>query len=321
LKPKIISADKLRLKRNLLGQAVVTAAGLGTRLLPLTKEVPKEMLPIFYKEKNNTLSAKPVMQVIFDQLFEFGFSKYQFVINGSKRLIKRHFTIDNKILDLLKEKGSTAHYEEINSFYQRLDKSSINYVDQLKPLGFGDAVLQTEPYIDKPFLVQAGDNYINSNGNRHLLDLISTFQVNKSTATFLVKEVKNPEKFGVIEGLKLTRRTYLVENVYEKPSKPVSNLAIIGLYYFHPEIFHALKLIKKGINDELQLTDGIQKLIDLGYSVTAVKLNENDLWFDIGNINSYWDALMVMQSEFIEDARTQGRRKMFDWGEKLLRLS
>jgi UTP--glucose-1-phosphate uridylyltransferase len=307
--------DKLRLKRPDLGPAVVAAAGLGTRLLPLTKEIPKEMLPVFYIGKNNRINAKPLLQLIFDQLFEFGFNNFQFVINKGKRIIERHFTADINIIDSLIEKGRVDDSEEINSFFKRLDLSSINYVNQSRPLGFGDAVLKTESFIDEPFLVQAGDNYFHSNDNQHLMKLISSFHENKSKATFLVKEVKDPENFGVIEGKEFVRGLYRVENVFEKPIIPNSNLAIVGLYYFHPEIFRSLKLINNGVNNELQLTDGIQKLIDSGHNVTAVKLDNNDQWFDVGNINSYWNTLMETQTQLMEY-----ERRIFDWGENLLKL-
>jgi UTP--glucose-1-phosphate uridylyltransferase len=297
-----------------LGPAVITAAGLGTRLFPLTKEIPKEMLPIFFLGKNNRISAKPILQVIFDQLFEFGFDSFHFIINGRKDIIRRHFTADRKLLDLLLEKNRIEALD-ITSFYKRLDLSSINYVNQPKPLGFGDAVLKTKPYINEPFLVQAGDNYFHSYGNLHLLNLISTFYLNNSMATFMVTEVDDPRNFGVVEAVEIDRDVYRVKNVFEKPNSPVSNLAIAGLYYFHPVIFDALERINHDANGELQLTDGIQKLIDLGYNVTAVKLDKSDYWLDVGNLDAYWNTLMVTRAHLHEY-----EKKINSWGENLLQV-
>lgn len=272
-------------------KVVIPAAGLGTRLLPATKETPKEMLPVFALDGNGEVCVKPLLQVIFEQLYDAGLREFCFVVGREKESISDHFTSDTSFLRSLSENGKRELAEELLSFYGKVTSSSIVFVSQPEPKGFGDAILRAEPYVRETFLVQAGDTMILSNKNRHLSKLLSVHEEFGSAATFLVKEVPDPRPFGVIEGREVGKGVYAVKRVIEKPEKPPTNLAITALYVFNPEIFDALNSTPKGVGEELQLTDGIQRLIDSGHKVMAVELDKDGMWLDVGSPKSYWDVL------------------------------
>jgi len=121
-------------------KAVITAAGLGTRLSPATKELPKEMLPIFHRE-GDRIVVKPLLQLIFEQLHDVGIREFCFVIGRGKRAIEDHFTPDPIFLRELRERGKGREAESLERFYAMLSDSSITWVNQPEPRGFGDAVL------------------------------------------------------------------------------------------------------------------------------------------------------------------------------------
>jgi UTP--glucose-1-phosphate uridylyltransferase len=127
--------------------------------------------------------------------------------------------------------------------------------------GFGDAVLRAEPFVKEAFIVHAGDSLILSIENEHMKRMCEVHDRYRCDATFLVQEVQDPRSFGVINGTEIEEGVYSVSNVIEKPENPPINLAITALYVFTPLIFTALKSVPEGLNGELQLTDGIQKLI------------------------------------------------------------
>jgi len=281
------------LARKMIKKAVIPAAGSGTRLLPATKETPKEMLPVFALNRTGDLCVKPLLQAVFEQLFDFGGREFYFIVGRGKGSITDHFASDRNFLKGLNEGGKEEMAEELLSFYKKVNSSSLVFVNQPEPRGFGDAVLRAEPYVREPFLVQAGDTYILSEGNNHLTRLLSYHDEYSSAATFFVQEVDDPKSFGIIEGEEIEDGIYHVGRVVEKPVVPPTNLAITALYIFSPVIFRVLKSTPFGAGGELQLTDGIQRLIDSGRKVLAVKLELDEFWLDIGNPRSYWEALRL----------------------------
>ena len=264
-------------------KAVITAAGLGTRLLSVTKELPKEMLPIFFKN-GNQLTLKPMLQLIFEQLYSLGIRDFCFVIGRGKRAIEDHFTKDRTFLEELKSRGKLKEVEILESFYSMLSDSNIVWINQAEAKGFGDAVLTAKTCVkDNRFLVVAGDTYIFTENSAHLKELIAS----NADATLLLKRVKDPSQYGVAFIDKKQKR---VKKVIEKPSEPLSKLAIMPYYSFSPEIFEHLSKIKPGVNNEVQLTDAIQSMIDHGKYVSYILLKKA-VWLDIGNPASYWKAL------------------------------
>lgn len=272
-------------------KAVITAAGLGTRLLPTTKEIPKEMLPIFTQGSSGEILLKPLIQMIFEQLFEVGIRDFFIVVGRGKRAIEDHFTKDSSFLDFLRRSNKDRYAEDLQRFYEMIEASNIIFLNQPEPRGFGDAVLRARSLIDETFLVHAGDTYIISEGLAHIKMPIDVHKRWNASATLLVMEVDDPRPYGVIGGKGAEPDIWVVEKVEEKPERPWSKLAIMPFYVFEPEIFDMLADTPPGKGGEIQLTDGIGRLIDRGGRVMAVKLPEGAPRLDIGNPKTFWEAI------------------------------
>jgi UTP--glucose-1-phosphate uridylyltransferase len=286
-----------RASRGAISKVVLPAAGLGTRLLPITKELPKEMLPIFVRANSGRLCPKPILQAVFEQLHDAGFRDFCFVVGREKRAIEDHFTPDAGNLRKLSSKGNRNRPEDLKNFYRKVRNSNIVWINQLEPRGFGDAVLRAEPFVGGDrFLCHAGDTYIVSKGNRHFAELFSLSDEEKCGAVFVAQRVKNPEGYGILEGERISDRVYGVRRVVEKPKRPKSNIAIMPLYVFRPVIFQALRKTGRGFGGEFQLTDAIQRLIDWKSRVYAYLLDSDDMRFDIGTPETWWEALALSHS-------------------------
>lgn len=287
-------------------KAVIAAAGLGTRLLPATKEQPKEMLPIFALTADGTLCVKPTVQLVFEQLYDVGCREFCFIIGRGKRAIEDHFTQDDSYLIDLERKGKGSYAADLRSFYERLDDSTIVWINQPSPLGFGDAVKKTKASIGREeFLVHAGDTYIMSGRNEHYQRLQDVFEKFDASAVLLLKRTQDTRDRGVVVGEIVGEGTYRVRRAVEKPEKFISDLTIEPVYVFKPAIFDVLEKTHEGKGRELQLTDAVQKLIDEGGSVCAVELKDEDLRLDVGNPISYWEALQCSNRYVVNRARSR----------------
>ena len=269
-------------------KVVITAAGKGTRMLPFTKEIPKEMMPIFTKIYGNQRIVIPLLQYIFEQFYSMKIRDYCFVVGRDKKSIKDHFALQQSRLNEL----SGNHKKTLSNFYKKLENCHLILVNQNKPLGFGDAVKRAEKFVgDEDFILHAGDVSIISRYKHPILRLIDTAKKNPDVSAILVcKKVKDAKRYGILQIKNRSSQVYFVEGVEEKPVRPKSNLGILALYYFKPEIFHSLKKTKRGKNNELQLTDGIQQMINDGKKVLAIPLTKNDVEIDVGTVESYRDA-------------------------------
>ena len=266
---------------------VLTAAGRGTRLLPFTKEMPKEMMPIFTKIHNNQRIVIPLLQYIFEQFYSMKIRDFCFVVGRDKRSIKDHFALHQSYLNEL-----SVNRKTMLNFYKKLKNCHLIWVNQNKPLGFGDAVKRVEKFVgEEDFILHAGDVSIVSRFKHPVLRLIETAKKNPDVSAILVcKKVKDAKRYGILQIKNRASQVYVVEGVEEKPIKPKSNLGILALYYFKPEIFHSLKKTKRGKNNELQLTDAIQQMINDGKKVLAISLTKDDVEIDVGTVESYRDA-------------------------------
>jgi len=216
------------------------------------------------------------------------FRDYCFVVGREKRSIEDHFTPDETYL-----KELTGDYKKsITKFYQKLEKSHLVWINQNKPLGFGDAVKRAERYVGKEdFIVHAGDVTILSRTKHPVSRLIDTAKKNPNAkAILLCKKIRDFKRYGVPTVDKLSNNLFSVKEVIEKPDKPKSNFGILPLYYFRHDIFSSLKKIKPGRGKEFQLTDGIQNLIKEKESVLAITLNKNEEEIDVGTVESYKNA-------------------------------
>jgi len=269
-------------------KVVITAAGKGTRLLPFTKEMPKEMMPIFSSIFTKKRVVLPLLQYIYEQLYSMDFRDYCFVVGREKRSIEDHFTPHETYL-----KELTGDYKKsITKFYQKLEKSHLVWINQNKPLGFGDAVKRAERYVGREdFIVHAGDVTILSKTKHPISRLIETAKKNPNAkAILLCKKIKDFKRYGVPTVDKLSNNLFFVKEVIEKPDKPKSNFGILPLYYFRHDIFSSLKKIKPGRGKEFQLTDAIQNLIKERKTVLAITLNKNEKEIDVGTVESYKNA-------------------------------
>lgn len=277
----------------MLVKVVVTAAGLGTRLLPITKEMPKEMLPLFTISPNGSTSLKPVIQIIFEFLYANGFRDFCFVVGRGKRILEDYFTPDSNFIELLKKRHIINRAEELLKFYHMVRGSRIFFVNQPEPSGFGDAVLKTKAFVgNNPFLLHAGDNIIISENNNYILRLLRVFNDYQADAVILIEEVKHPERYGVIVGEWIEARSSIlkVTDIFEKPIKPPSNLAVIAVYLFNPKIFDYIEKVEPDKRGEIHLTTAIKMLINNEGDVYAIKLKANEKRLDIGTTESYWKA-------------------------------
>ena len=211
------------------------------------------------------------------------------MVGREKRSIEDHFTPDEAYLSELSKK----HKSLMTNFYKRLEKSHLIWTNQNKPLGFGDAVKRAEKYIGSDnFIVHGGDVSIIGDSKHPVLRLIKTAKDDPSIAAVLLcKKITDPKRYGVPQVKKISSSVYLVEKVEEKPNRPKSNLGILPIYFFKPKIFESLKNIKPDKNNELQLTDAIQNLIELGEKVVAIPIKSNEIEIDIGTAETYQHAL------------------------------
>ena len=285
-----------------LTKAVIPAAGLGIRLLSVTKEQPKEMLPVFSRRRNGDLCLKPIVQLVFEQLYEVGFREFCFIVGRGKRAIEDHFTPDFAFVSMLDKKGKDGPAADLEAFYKMVDGSTVVWVNQPEPRGFGDAVLKAKSFAGNDhFLVHAGDSYFIARNAEHLRRVMRASEESRANALFLSMEVEDPTRFGIVEGETRKDGLIKVKRLVEKPAKPASKLAIMPVYVFDSNIFKALEATKAGFAGELQLTDGIQKMVDSNLNVYTTKVDSGEIWLDIGSPDLYWQAQNLSHKHYSPD--------------------
>lgn len=233
-------------------KAVVPVAGLGTRFLPATKTVPKELLPIV---------DVPAIQYVVEEAVEAGIREVIFVTGRGKDSIEDHFDFIPELEQVLNERGQP---ELVRSLQRIADMIEVVSVRQKKPLGLGHAVLCARDLVgEEPFAVLLADDLIDS-PVPCAQQLINIFEEKQESVVALMKVSREEvHRYGVIRGQKLRPQLYAVEEMVEKPAteKAPSQLAIIGRYVLRPEIFPVLEKLTPGRGGEIQLTDGLQQLV------------------------------------------------------------
>jgi UTP--glucose-1-phosphate uridylyltransferase len=277
-------------------KCVLTVAGLGTRLLPLTKELPKEMLPIYDISKEYGLILKPILQVIFESLFEYKIRNYCFIVGKTKRAVQEHFTPDYDIIKELQKTKKKKLENIMKNFFEKLDKSSISFTYQPKPIGFGDAIERSKQFVgNEDFLLHAGDDIVISKNNDHLKRLENAFTKHNAEIACLLEEVDNPTQYGVVNGKMLEKGVLEILEMEEKPEKPKSNYAIIAIYIFKPSIFQLLNKVKKKSNLEFQLADAFNLALKKKSKMVGVILKKNEKRIDIGTPETYSKVLVSLK--------------------------
>lgn len=235
-------------------KAIIPAAGLGTRFLPATKAMPKEMLPIV---------DKPTIQYIVEEAVASGIEDIIIVTGKGKRAIEDHF--DN-VLELERNLIEKEKYDLLDKVQYATNLVDIHYIRQKEPKGLGHAVWCARNFIgSEPFAVLLGDDIVQSD-TPCLLQLINQYEETYSSVIG-VQQVPDAEthRYGIIDPSTQEGRRYQVSHFVEKPKSGTapSNLAIMGRYVLTPEIFRLLDRQETGAGGEIQLTDAIQKLNEI----------------------------------------------------------
>ena len=260
----------------MIKQAIIPLAGLGSRLLPLTSVIPKELLPI---------NGKPNLEYILDECFDAGVKQFIFIISKNKISIKKYFFNDSfykKIIKKKKDKRITEEFRKIIKY-----KKMIKFVYQNTPRGTGDAVLKCEKFIKGKFFLMLlpDDLIINKNCSKEMIKLhektngsiIATKKVNKKTVS----------RWGILSVQNKKKNFFQIKDVIEKPSKKKapSNYAIIGRYILPYKIFNEIKKIKPSVGGEIHITDAIRNLIYDGNIFFGSIFKGK--YLDCGTINGY----------------------------------
>ena len=261
----------------MIKKALFPAAGYGTRFLPATKSVPKEMLPVV----NKPLIHYGIKECMNAGIFEIGF-----VTGRNKRAIEDYLDFSPELEEKVKDSSKAKLLHETNEMIQ---KCTFTYVRQKEMLGLGHAVLTGEPLIgNNPFAVVLADDLCEGEVLTQMVELY-----NKYKCTIVaVEEVDKNEvnKYGIIDGKEIENGVIMVKNMVEKPDidKAPSNLAVIGRYILTPDIFELLRNTKPGKGGEIQLTDAIMAQAQEGM-VLAYKFKGKR--FDCGSVAGYIEAI------------------------------
>ena len=260
----------------MIKQAIIPLAGLGTRLLPLTSVIPKELLPI---------NGKPGLEYILDECIDAGVKEFIFIISKNKLNIKKYFFNDSFYKKIIKKKNDPRVKKEFLKLkkYQKM----IKFVYQNKPKGTGDAVLKCKSYIKGDFflLLLPDDLIINKNCSKEMIKL----HKNKNSSIIATKKVdkKTVSRWGILSFRKKIKNYFQIFDVVEKPtikSSP-SNYAIIGRYILPFKIFNEIKKLKPGAGNEIHITDAIKNLIYKGEKFYGNIFKGN--YLDCGTLNGY----------------------------------
>ncbi|MFH1721132.1 MAG: UTP--glucose-1-phosphate uridylyltransferase GalU [Candidatus Altiarchaeota archaeon] len=258
-------------------KAVIPAAGLGTRFLPATKAMPKEMLP---------LVDKPAIQFVVEEAVASGIDDILIITGRGKRAIEDHFDRSLELEKVL-EKNGKSQLQEIEDIAELAD---IHYIRQKEAKGLGHAILCAKKHVgDDPFAVLLGDDIVFSKTpcTKQLIELYDRF----SSPIIAVEEVQKNmiESYGVVGGKLVEEKTYQIDTLVEKP-KPKnapSNLGVIGRYILTPQLFETLEKTPKGHGGEIQLTDALQ-LLNKTHKMYAYLFE--GVRYDLGNKFDYMRA-------------------------------
>ncbi len=253
-----------------LKKVVVPAAGLGTRFLPATKAIPKEMLPIV---------DKPTLQYIVEEAVAAGVKDVILVNGRGKGSIEDHFDVGFELETTLAARNKMADVEQLRAISKMVNLMSVR---QKHPLGLGHAVLCAKPMIgDEAFGVMLGDDMIDSDVPG-ILQLGRAYQKHKKGVIALMEvPASETHLYGIAAGDALDDRTVNITKIVEKPkSSPPSNLAVIGRYILPPRVFALLEQTKAGVGGEIQLTDALARLMEteglIGYRFEGIRHDAGD---------------------------------------------
>lgn len=263
-------------------KAIIPAAGLGTRFLPVTKSLPKEMLPIV---------DIPTIQLIIEEAAASGIEEILVITNANKQSIENHFDVNYELETRLNEANKKDKVKLIRDI---ANISNVHYIRQKEPKGLGDAIHTAKAFVgDEPFAILLGDDIVDSPDNPALKQLMDAFY--KKQASILgVQPVSDDavNKYGIVQLYDKNdhkSKLHKISGIVEKPDieDAPSNLAVLGRYILTPEIFDILENLEPGKGNEIQLTDGIEKLLDM-QAVYALEFD--GIRYDVGDKFGYLQA-------------------------------
>ncbi|MCD6547845.1 MAG: UTP--glucose-1-phosphate uridylyltransferase [Thermodesulfobacterium sp.] len=270
----------------MIRKAVIPVAGLGTRMLPITKVVPKELLNII---------DRPTIEYVVDEIISSEINTLIFIISQGKGGIIDYFDTNLSLRSFLKERNKPELLKKVEEVEEKIKQ--LIEVRQKVPEGLGHAVLMAERAVEnEPFAVVLGDDLVDAETPclKQMIDvynLLSNQTQNHSIIAVEEVSKKDIHRYGVIDGERVGDNLIKIKKVVEKPSpeEAPSNLAIIGRYIFDPVIFEFLKKIQK-VQGEYQLTDAIQLMINNGYEVYAYLFEGTR--FDTGNKEGFFKTVL-----------------------------
>lgn len=268
-------------------KAVFPVAGLGTRFLPATKAMPKEMLPIV---------DKPLIQYAVEEALAAGITDLIFITGRNKRAIEDHFDRVPELEADLEAKNKTALLEVVRNVIP----SNVNciYTRQAAPLGLGHAVLCAAPIVgNEPFVVLLADDLIDSKTSVTQQLVEAAHQQNGSVLAIQNVDRSQTNKYGIISGESVDERTTRLSGIVEKPAPEVAptTLAVVGRYVLEPEIFEHLRQTQAGVGGEIQLTDGIASLLQ---ARSVYGFQYEGLRYDCGSKEGFFQATLELGRKY-----------------------
>ncbi len=259
------------MRKQQITKAVIPAAGLGTRFLPVTKASPKEMLP---------LVDKPLIQYVVEEAVASGIRQIIIITGRGKRAIEDHFDISFELEEILKQTGKKRLLPELRNISEMAD---FCYIRQSQPQGLGHALLCAKHVIgDEPFAVMLGDDIID-HPKPALKQMVEIYE-NHHAPIIGIQQVEKSEvhQYGILDASVTKEGLYKIKTLVEKPAvaDAPSDLAVIGRYILTPEIFELLEKTPPGKNNEIQLTDALKELAKIksmyGYRIEGSRYDAGD---------------------------------------------
>lgn len=271
-------------------KAVIPAAGLGTRMLPVTKTVPKEMLPMV---------DRPVLQYVVEEAVEAGIEDILIITNRGKDVMEDYF---DYAPELERKLDDTGKHDLIKLVHAPADLANIFFVRQKQTLGLGHAIYQARRFVgDEPFAVLLGDDIIRAPKGRPVIGQLIRAAEKYEASVIGVQEVSDEaiSRYSSVRVSELEKRVFRVNDLNEKPTaaQKFSNYAILGRYVLKPEIFDILGNLAPGYGGEIQLTDGLEKLCHCD-SMVAVDFEGRR--YDTGNLCGFLEATLEIALEHPE---------------------
>tara|TARA_B100001750_G_scaffold7908_2_gene6175 strand:+ start:17857 stop:18714 length:858 start_codon:yes stop_codon:yes gene_type:complete len=267
-------------------KAVIPAAGLGTRFLPLTKAQPKEMLPVV---------DKPTIQWVVEEAIDANITDIAIITGKHKAAIENHFNPSPDLEDSLKRRGKD---EDLAKVKQVSNLANITFIRQESQKGLGDAILCAKDFVgDDPFAVLLGDTICvgDPNCTKGLVDIFN----NHHQPVFAVEKIamEDTRRYGVMSGDKIEDSLFNVDSLVEKPepSDAPSNLGVLGRYIFTPDIFDYQSEVNAGVGGEIQLTDAMNMTAQSN-SLLAWKFSGTR--FDIGTMEDWFRSHLILSHQY-----------------------